>query len=130
MDADQLLGSPWPTLTRGNQSRPDGYLSCREAAARLGVSVGTLYDWLARSDTGLFVLRGHSVTIDYLQGGSKGQGRIRIQAQEIERLQELMRVRPRRVLPRRPPATRRTFPGITAPLGRPPSDNCRLGGRR
>jgi hypothetical protein len=94
-------------------------LSAREAARRLGVAVPTLYDWLGRSDRGLLVIRGRPVTIDYLQGGPRGQGRIRIEAAEVERLMDLLRVRPAPARIRRPPATPARFPGITVPLGRP-----------
>ena len=96
-------------------------LSAREAARRLGIAVATLYDWLGRSDRGLLVLRGRPVTVGYLQGGPRGQGRIRVGAGEVERLKDLLRVRPRPHPPRRPPPSRESFPGITVPLGRPPA---------
>ncbi|MBL8798492.1 MAG: hypothetical protein JNM56_31645 [Planctomycetia bacterium] len=67
------------------------------------MTVTTLSDCLGQSDWGLLVIRGQPVTIDYLQGGAQGQGRIRIEAGEVERLKYLMRVWPHRVLPRRPP---------------------------
>lgn len=94
-------------------------LSTREAARRLGITVTTLYDWLGQSDRGLLIIRGQAVTIGYLQAGPQGQGRIRIEVSEIERLKRLMQVRPRPALPRRPPIRQDTFPGITVPLGRP-----------
>lgn len=94
-------------------------LSPREAAQRLGLAVTSLYDWLGRSDRGQLVLRGQQVTIDYFQGGAQGQGRIRIEAREVERLKDCLRVRPQRLLPRRIPARRESFPGITVKLGRP-----------
>ena len=94
-------------------------LTARDAAETLGISVATLYDWLAQSDAGTLVIRGQSVAVDYLQGGPQGQGRIRIEASEVERIKELMRVRPQRVPPRRPRVRRDAFPGITVPLGRP-----------
>lgn len=97
----------------------DELLSTREAARRLGIAVASLYDWLGRSDRGLFVLRGRPVAITYLQSGPQGQGRIRIEAAEVERLKDLLRVRPHRAVPRRPPTRRDSFPGITVPLGRP-----------
>ena len=97
----------------------DELLSAQHAAQRLGISVTSLYDWLGQSDRGLLVIRGESVTISYFQSGPRGQGRIRIEAAEVERLKELMRVRPQRVLPRRRPTPRPSFPGITVPLGRP-----------
>jgi hypothetical protein len=99
----------------------DELLTPREAARRLGVTVTSLYDWLGQSDRGLLVIRGQRVTIDYLQGGPQGQGRIRIEASEIARLKELMRVRPQRIVPRAAPIPQQTFPGITVPLGRPHS---------
>jgi hypothetical protein len=94
-------------------------LSAREAARWLGMAVASLYDWLGQSDRGLLVIRGQPVTIDYLQGGPRGQGRIRIEATEVERLKDLMRVQPQRIVPRRPPLRHQSFPGITVPLGRP-----------
>src|SRR2546430_2150503 len=94
-------------------------LSAREAARRLGMAVTSLYDWLGQSDRGLLVLRGQPVTINYLQGGWRGQGRIRIEAAEVERLKDLMRVHPQRIIPRRPPVRQQSFPGITVPLGWP-----------
>jgi hypothetical protein len=93
--------------------------TAQDAAPRLGITVASLYDWLRQSDQGTFCLRGQPVVIEYFQGGALGQGRIRLEAQEIERLKELMRVRPRRVPSRRPPARREVYPGITVELGRP-----------
>jgi hypothetical protein len=93
--------------------------SSKEVAERLGISRASLYDWLAQSDSGCFEIRGRTITIDYLQGGPKGQGRIKIEAREVERLKELMRVRPRPARQRRPPTQRRYFPGITVELGDP-----------
>ena len=97
----------------------DELLSARAAARRLGITPATLYDWLGQSRRGLLVIRGQRVAIDYLQGGAKGQGRIRIAAGEVERLKDLMRVRTRHVATRRAPIRRDSFPGITVPLGRP-----------
>ena len=99
----------------------DELLTARESARRLGITAATLYDWLGQSDCGLLVIRGSSVTVNYLQGGSRGQGRIRIEAIEVERLKNLMRVRPQRTIPRRKPTSHSDFPGITVPLGRPDS---------
>jgi hypothetical protein len=93
-------------------------LSANEAAQRLGITVTTLYDWLGQSDHSLLVIRGQPVTIRYYQGGRQGQGRIRIEADEVERVKQLMREVPQRVLLRRPPVPRNQFPGITVPLGR------------
>ncbi len=97
-------------------------LTAREAARRLGHAVATLYDWLGQSDRGLLVIRGQPVTINYLQAGPQGQGRIRLEAAEVERLKELMRVRPQRNPPRQLPVRQESFPGITVKLGRP--DSC------
>lgn len=98
---------------------PEEWLSAQEAARRLGMAVTSLYDWLGQSDRGRLIVRGQPVTIDYLQGGPKGQGRIQIEVAEIERLKQLMRVRPQPAVPRRPPVRPHLFPGITVPLGRP-----------
>ena len=92
-------------------------LSSEQAARRLGISVLTLYDWLSQSDAGSLVIRGQPVTIDYFQGGRKGQGRIRIETAEVDRLRELMRVRPQPARTRRPPRPRQHFPGIYVELG-------------
>lgn len=94
-------------------------LSSQEAAGKLGISVTSLYDWLARSDQGEFMLRGQPLTINYLQGGAQGQGRIKIEATEVERLKDAMRVRPRPGRLRSSPTHRQQFPGINVPLGRP-----------
>ena len=98
---------------------PDDLLNVREAARRLGVQPATLYDWLGRSRYGLLEIRGQQVTIDYLQGGAKGQGRIRIEAREVDRIVELMRVKPLIAPARRPPTPRVNYPGITVELGHP-----------
>ena len=94
-------------------------LSTREAAHRLGIASTTLYDWLGQSDRGLFAIRGMQVTINYYQGGQRGQGRIRIESTEIERLKDLMRVKQLRVVPRLPLIRRDSYPGIHVKLGRP-----------
>ncbi len=94
-------------------------LTAQEAARRLGLAVTTLYDWLGQSDRGLLLIRGQPVTVRYLQAGPQGQGRIRLEAGEVERLKELMRVRPQRTVPRPPPLRPEAFPGITVKLGRP-----------
>lgn len=94
-------------------------LSTTEAARRLGISRASLYDWLGQSNAGQFALRGQSVTIQYLQGGARGQGRIKIEAQEVERLKDVMRVRPRPATARRASAPQNHFPGITVKPGRP-----------
>lgn len=98
----------------------DDLLTINEAARRLGISAVTLYDWLGRSDHGLLEIRGHNVTVLYYQGGSRGQGRIRIPAAEVERLLQCMRVVPGKAPKRRRTTeSMRSFPGITVPLGRP-----------
>ena len=97
----------------------DDLLNVREAAQRLGLRPTTLSDWLSQSDYGLFEIRGQRVTVDYLQGGPRGQGHIRIEAGEVERIRELMRVKLMVAPVRRPPIPRTSFPGITVKLGRP-----------
>lgn len=97
----------------------DQLLSAGEAARRLGITTTCLYDWLGQSRRGLLVIRGRAVTVNYFQGGPRGQGRIRIEASEVQRLRELMRVVPQAYVPRRPPVRAVNFPGITVPLGRP-----------
>jgi hypothetical protein len=97
----------------------DELVTACEAARRLSIRVATLYDWLRESDQGTFALRGQRVTIEYFQGGPNGQGRIRLDAREIERLKDLMRVRPLQIPPRRLPIQRRHYPGINVELGRP-----------
>lgn len=94
-------------------------LSAQQAAKQLGISVASLYDWLARSNSGEFVVRSQPYTIEYFQGGARGQGRIQIDASEIQRLRNAMRVRPHSVRIRQPPQRTQHFPGITVPLGRP-----------
>lgn len=97
----------------------DELLSTHEAARRLGISVASLYAWLAMSDRGLLVIRGQRVTFSYLQGGPQGQGRIRIEADEVDRVRELMRVFPTCQVPRHFPNKPAHYPSITVPLGRP-----------
>jgi hypothetical protein len=94
-------------------------LTARQAADRLGVKVTTFYAWLGESDRGLFMLRGEPVTIAYFQSGRQGQGRIRIECHEVERLRAFMLVKPKRTHVRRPPVLQEKFPYITARLGRP-----------
>ncbi len=100
---------------------PSDPLSASASAARLGISVATLYDWLGQSDRGLLQIRGQKTSISYWQGGPKGQGRIRIAASEVERLMDLMLVRPCPLVVRPPRIQRASYPGITVPLGRPPA---------
>lgn len=95
------------------------FFTAKYAAMRLGITVATFYDWLGQSDCGLLVIRGEKVTVRYYQGGRQGQGRIRIEADEIERLRELMRVVPQRRAVRGPAVRHDRFPGIHVPLGRP-----------
>lgn len=94
-------------------------IAAKDAAFRLGMSVTSLYDLLHQSDQGTLVIRGQPATINYFQGGPRGQGRIKLEASEIERVTELMRVRPRQARHRSAPIRPSAFPGITAPLGRP-----------
>lgn len=97
----------------------DVLLTTSTAAEKLGITVTTLYDWLSQSDRGNFVIRGEHVTVDYLQGGPKGQGRMVIEASEITRIRNLMRVRPQSARCRRQPMPRGFFPHVNVPLGRP-----------
>jgi excisionase family DNA binding protein len=97
----------------------DELLTATEAARRLGITVTTFYDWLGRSRIGELKIREQRVTIDFLQGGPRGQGRIRIEAREIVRLRELMRVRSQTVVVRPPSVKQAQWPGIHVPLGRP-----------
>ena len=97
----------------------DDLLSTNEAAQRLGISRATMYQWLAESDAGALVIRGQPITIDYLQGGAKGQGRIKMESEEVERLKDLMRVKPRIRTSRHLPTCVQSYPGITVELGRP-----------
>lgn len=99
----------------------DELLTTGQAAQRLGITTASFYSWLAQSNAGTFVLQGQPVTIAHMQGGAKGRGRIRIEAREVERLKDLMRVRPRSIPPRRPPVHQTQFPGISVKLGRPES---------
>jgi hypothetical protein len=94
-------------------------LSSQDAARRLGISTATLYDWLAQSDAGTFMIRGQPTTINYYQGGRKGQGRIKIDSQELERLLELMFVSPKSQPIRRAPRKQTSMQHITTTLGRP-----------
>jgi hypothetical protein len=102
-----------------DRNMPDDLLSAKEAAQRLAIAPATLYSWLGLSDCGLLVIRGQLVTIRYYQGGPSGQGRIRIEPCEVERIKELMRVVPQKAIPRRLQQRCDQFPGITVPLGRP-----------
>jgi len=97
----------------------DEYVQPSEAARRLGISVTTLYDWLSQSDYGMLKIRGEAVTIEYLQSGPAGHGRIRIGSAEIVKIMECMRVRPAGTVVRHPPMKQSDYPGITVPLGRP-----------
>ena len=94
-------------------------LSSDQAARRLGISVLTLYCWLNQSDAGEFEIRAQPVTVAYYQGGRCGQGRIKIDTREIERLLSLMRVTPRSACARKRPIKKTTLQHITTQLGRP-----------
>lgn len=98
---------------------PDKLLTSTEAARRLGVSVHRLYEWLAQSDRGRFLLRGAPITVEYFQSGAKGQGPIRISVREVERLLDRMRVKPTTQRNRRNPTIRTALQHITAKPGRP-----------
>lgn len=95
-------------------------LTAAEAARRLGIRVTTLYDWLGQSDHGLLRIRGAPFTIDYLQSGPRGQGKIAVEAAEVERIKQGLRVVPQSHAPLRRMPSPRSYPGITVPLGRPP----------
>jgi hypothetical protein len=97
----------------------DRLLSAAEAARELGLAPASLHDWLSRSNAGDLVIRGQPVTIAYFQGGTHGQGRIKMEAAEVLRLKDLMRVHPHPAERRLPPARPSNFPGITVKLGRP-----------
>lgn len=109
----------WKRPIGSTAAMSETLLSAKEAARRLGISVACFYDWLSQSDRGEFVLRGQRVTVDYFQGGARGQGRIKLDADEVERLKELMRVQPRPLPQRRPPSKQHHYPGITVELGDP-----------
>lgn len=109
----------YPSMRVRRRFMEDVLLSAAESARRLGISTASLYDWLGQSDAGTFALRGNPVTISYLQGGAKGQGRIKLEAGEVDRLRDLMRVQPRPHPQRQSPTQRLQFPGITVKLGRP-----------
>jgi hypothetical protein len=94
-------------------------LSAKEAARRLGIAVTTFYGWLGLSKHNLLMIRGKQVTIDYLQAGPRGQGHILLEGAEVERLKDVMRVRPQNIPTRRPTVQKRQYPGIVVPLGRP-----------
>jgi len=108
-------------LPSGKGPRPvsANLLSAQEAAHRLGISAATLYDWLGQSDRGLLVIRGQQVSVQYFQGGPRGQGRIHVEVAEVERIKDLMRVRPQPSRSRRLPVRQDSYPGITVPLGHP-----------
>jgi hypothetical protein len=97
----------------------DELLTPAEAAPRLGITRTTLYDWFGRSRRSLLEIHGRRVTIEFFQTGAKAQGRIRIDAHEVERIKDLMRVIPTAAPVRRPPVQRNNFLHITVPLGRP-----------
>ena len=97
----------------------DELLTPAEAARRLGIRRTTLYDWLGQSDRGLLSIRGAPLTIDYLQSGPQGQGKIALDAAEVERIRQAMRVMPTAAVIRRPRMTQVQFPHINVPLGRP-----------
>ena len=113
------LAEPVPSIVVRRRFMDEVLLSAAEAARRLGISTASLYDWLGQSDAGTFALRGKPVTVNYLQGGAQGQGRIKLEAREVERLRDLMRVQPCPHPERRPPTNKLQFPGITASWAAP-----------
>jgi len=100
---------------------PANLLSTDEAAERLGITRSTLYDWLAQSDSGEFMIRGQAETINYFQGGRRGQGRIKFEEREINRLLTRMKVQPKENKPRQLPKQKRKsdFQYIKVKPGRP-----------
>lgn len=110
---------PRPKPIDGPTSMSEDFLTAAEAARRLGITTTTFYDWVGKSRIGELEIRGRRVTIEFFQGGARGQGRIRLEAGEVERLRELMRVRSQTVAVRPPPVKQTHFPGIYVPLGRP-----------
>jgi hypothetical protein len=98
---------------------PEDFLTAAESASRLGVTRATMYAWLGLSRRNLLEIRGQRVTIEFFQTGAKGQGRIRLDAREVERIREFLRVKPTAAPERRPSVPRRTFPHISVPLGHP-----------
>lgn len=94
-------------------------LTTQQAAQALGISVFTLYDWLSQSKNGEFEIRGEKVSIAYYQGGRRGQGRIRIDRKEVDRLLSAMRVTPKAPRARRQSKAKTELQHITSKLGRP-----------
>lgn len=94
-------------------------LTPTQAAAALGIERTTFYGWIGLARRGLLILRGRRFELAFRQTGAAGQGRILIEAGEIERLQDHLLVRPQLVIERRPRTPTREFPGIHVPLGRP-----------
>jgi len=114
---------PWPLVVAracmDASPMDDRLLSAEEASQRLGLKTTTLYNWLSQSDKGSLLIRGRPVTIGYLQGGPRGQGRIKIEIAEVERIKDLMRVQPKSNRKRQTPLKRASYPGINVRLGRP-----------
>lgn len=94
-------------------------VSAEEASQRLGLKRNTLYSWLNQSDKGSLLIRGRPVTVAYFQAGPRGQGRIKIEIAEVERIKSLMRVQPGSNRMRQTPLKQASYPGINVPLGRP-----------
>ncbi len=94
-------------------------LNTKDASQKLGLSVCTLYSWVAASKAGNFAIRGQQVVIEHYQGGQRGQGRIMIPAREVDRLLDLMRVTLKPTPSRQVPTRKPPLQHITAPLGRP-----------
>ena len=106
-------------IKRRLDARSSHLLSAQETAERLGIAISTLYDWLSQSDYGQLVIRGQSVSVDYFQGGSRGEGKIQIEVAEVERIKDLMRVKPKLAPRQRTVSRHPRLPHIRGPLGRP-----------
>ncbi|MBA4020254.1 MAG: molybdenum-pterin-binding protein [Pirellula sp.] len=114
-----------PRRTRRRESAiseapaPRQLLTPAQAACVLGIERTTLYGWLGLARRGLLVLGGRPFDLTFRQTGAAGQGRILLEAAEVERLREHLLVRPRTFVERRPRLPTRSFPGIHVPLGKP-----------
>lgn len=94
-------------------------LTPAQAASVLGIERTTFYGWLGLARRGLLVLGGRPFDLTFRQTGAAGQGRILLEAAEVERLREHLLVRPRTFVERRPRLPTRSFPGIHVRLGKP-----------
>ena len=98
---------------------PSDLLNAREAAQRLGISVHTLYGWLSASSKGRLEIHNRPLSINYFQTGRRGQGRIKIESQEIDRLLLLMQPKPESTARRKRSKAAPALQHITTPLERP-----------